>query len=71
MDRRGFIGSILAAGTAPWIAKAGVLMPVKKVITSEYFDGPLILASNGVWIMQGSITIHGTTKEWMRMIRIG
>lgn len=29
MNRRGFMGAILAAGAAPWIAKAGVLMPVR------------------------------------------
>lgn len=32
MNRRGFLGTILAAGAAPYVAKAGVLMPVRKPI---------------------------------------
>lgn len=32
MNRRGFLGAILAAGAAPWVAKAGVLMPVRTLI---------------------------------------
>lgn len=36
MNRRGFLQAILAAGVAPWaITKAGVLMPVRKVIVPE------------------------------------
>ena len=35
MDRRGFMQSILAAGVAPWACTAaGVLMPIKKIITA-------------------------------------
>lgn len=33
MQRRSFIASILAAGTAPAFARSGVLMPIKKVWT--------------------------------------
>ncbi len=40
MNRRGFLGSILAAGAAPWIAKAGVLMPVRPLIWTP-LDGQL------------------------------
>ncbi len=31
MNRRGFMGAILACGAAPWVAKAGVLMQVKEI----------------------------------------
>ena len=43
MNRRGFLQAILAAGVAPWvITKAGVLMPVRKVIVPP----PVIWHSN-------------------------
>lgn len=29
MNRRSFLSMILAAGAAPWVARAGVLMPVQ------------------------------------------
>lgn len=35
MNRRSFIASILAAGVAPYVAKAGVLMPVRRVWVPE------------------------------------
>jgi hypothetical protein len=35
MIRRSFMASILAAGVAPWIVKAGVLMPVKTIFAPE------------------------------------
>jgi hypothetical protein len=33
MDRRGFLRGILAAGMAPTVVKAGIIMPVKQIIT--------------------------------------
>jgi hypothetical protein len=32
MNRRGFLGGILAAGMAPMVVSAGVLMPVRSII---------------------------------------
>lgn len=31
MNRRGFIGGILAAGVAPFVVRAEMLMPVRKI----------------------------------------
>ena len=37
MNRRGFLAGILASGVAPWVVtKAGVLMPVKKIVTPTF-----------------------------------
>lgn len=33
MNRRSFLASILSAGASPWIAKAGLLMPVRELWT--------------------------------------
>lgn len=35
MNRRSFMGAILAAGAAPWVAKARVLMPVRCLVVPE------------------------------------
>lgn len=37
--RRSFLGSILAAGMAPAIVKAEILMPVRKIIVPEWGIG--------------------------------
>lgn len=40
MNRRGFLRGILAAGVAPYVSTvAGVLMPVKKIITPSFEIG--------------------------------
>lgn len=39
ITRRGLLSGILAAGVSPWIVKAGVLMPVKRIIVPEWGDG--------------------------------
>jgi hypothetical protein len=36
MNRRGFLGSILALGAAPAIVKAEILMPVRKIVVVDY-----------------------------------
>ena len=35
MQRRGFLGALLAAGVAPTFVGSSVLMPVRKIITPE------------------------------------
>lgn len=44
MQRRSFLGSILAAGCAPAFVGAGVLMPVREIWT-----GPSIITSVGTF----------------------
>jgi hypothetical protein len=39
MNRRGFLGGILAAGMAPMVVSAGVLMPVRPAAIILYGDG--------------------------------
>lgn len=43
MNRRGFLKSMLAAGTAPYVAKLGVLMPVTRIWTpaDSLFSGEI------------------------------
>lgn len=37
MNRRGFLSSILASGSAPYVSRlSGVLMPVKAIAVPEY-----------------------------------
>lgn len=36
MDRRGFIGSILALGAAPAIVRSGILMPVRDIRVATF-----------------------------------
>lgn len=38
MNRRTFLAGILATGTAPWVARAGVLMPVQSVWMPSYIS---------------------------------
>ena len=35
MQRRGFLGAMLAAGMAPAVVKSGVLMPVRPAIITD------------------------------------
>lgn len=50
ISRRSLMASILAAGVAPWIVKAGVLMPVKKIIVPSLFVPEFVdLSFNGPW----------------------
>lgn len=34
MNRRGFLASVLAAGTAPYVLPSGIIMPVRRLILS-------------------------------------
>jgi hypothetical protein len=47
--RRGFLGAMLAAAAAPAFVKAGVLMPVRKIIVPPTLTAaPLVLWGDGV-----------------------
>lgn len=37
MQRRGFLGAVLAAGVAPAAIGSGILMPVKKIVLVDPF----------------------------------
>ena len=64
MNRRGFLGAILAAGAAPWVAKAGVLMPVRPTILMPMeigrVDGIRIIFANRLWVADGGCTVRYT-----------
>lgn len=47
MKRRSFLASMLAAGMAPAIGHAGILMPVKKIFVPE--QGLVLDSSLGTW----------------------
>lgn len=54
MNRRSFLGSILAAGVAPAFVGSSVLMPVRRIISEwEYYTPSLFAfdpaAPNGDW----------------------
>jgi hypothetical protein len=51
MNRRGFLAGILAACAAPAIAKAGVLMPVRKIWTPPTEIVFPIAPQNGDWVL--------------------
>ncbi len=48
-SRRGFLGSILAAGFAPAAIGSGVLMPVRPIIAPPLFTSGFDVYANGVW----------------------
>lgn len=51
MQRRSFLGGILSTGMAPAFVKAGILMPVKKIIIPNY-------SSN--WVVNDDMRIYCT-----------
>ena len=72
MNRRGFLASILASATAPYVCTAaGVLMPVKKILAPtlwvgswesfRFIESPLppgaIVFKNRLWWVDGPMTI--------------
>lgn len=48
LNRRGFLGAMLAAGIAPLIVKAGVLMPVKKIVVPRDYDALIDLLESRI-----------------------
>lgn len=71
MNRRGFLGAILAAGAAPWVAKAGVLMPVKTLVTPEILTLERLQAirrqilENAWPSTRAPFFLHAAMKEWV------
>lgn len=58
--RRGFLGAILAAGAAPLIVKAGVLMPIRDTRVLLWADGLHDdTAALQYWINGGDVRFHG------------
>jgi hypothetical protein len=60
MNRRGFLKSMLAAGVAPYVVtSAGVLMPVKKILTAT--------APEIAFIQNGTGATSRTVQEALRL----
>lgn len=59
MNRRGFLGAILASGMAPAIGHAGILMPVRSIIL------PPRLSEKGVYISEDMPLDPHPWKYWM------
>ena len=57
MDRRGFLGAILAAGAAPAIVRIGSLMPVQSIIVPTTRQVVDVLYGNRL------LTIEQITRE--------
>lgn len=67
MNRRGFLGAVLAAAAAPYVVtKAGVLMPVKQIVTPERFWIAVDLAAEG----GGNCAVVGQLQMWQQTIFI-
>jgi hypothetical protein len=49
MNRRSFIGAMLAAAAAPAYVKAGILMPVKKIIVPGPILVPMLMNGGMLW----------------------
>lgn len=67
MNRRGFIGAILAAGLAPAIVRVASLMPVRGIVlpsTEETIDilygyaTPQLIAREGLQILKTKISLR-------------
>lgn len=56
MNRRGFLGAILASMAAPAIVRAGVLMPIKPV--DGYFVG-------GIFVPDQKISLEVGNEHWI------
>lgn len=69
MNRRGFLGAILAAGVAPAIVRAANIMPV---FLRREVGGLLVPEVSGMALMQGGgntlLTIEMVTKEALRIL---
>lgn len=60
MNRRGFLGAILAAGVAPAVVKASSLMPV---LVRKELGGLLVPEVSGMELLQATGGISMITKE--------
>lgn len=54
ITRRGFLGAILASGTAPAVVKAQILMPVKKIILPNQEDTVI----PGAWVIANGRAVY-------------
>ena len=62
MQRRGFLGAILAAGMAPAYVGASVLMPVKQIIAPEICRPELVVFWNGLLLLPGHDYVESDGK---------
>lgn len=63
MNRRGFLQGILAAGAAPWVCtKAGVLMPVKQIVTPDYMTASEVWARQQEWLREATARVHAELR---------
>lgn len=74
MDRRGFLGAILATGVAPAIIRSGILMPIKGIImpmTEEIgaFVGfntlltPSMITAEALRILEQNLTLSNLVNK--------
>lgn len=57
MQRRSFLAGILAAGAAPALAKAGVLMPVRELWKPQH-----VTIGHRHWLPGTALTFQNTSK---------
>jgi len=55
MNRRGFLGSILALGMAPAVVKAGVLMPVRPLVVLPTLDERMAINNRAAGALLASL----------------
>ena len=61
MNRRGFLQGILAAGIAPFVVTtAGVLMPVRKIITPQ-----LLFSVSDYFMQSGGFTLNQPVTQYI------
>jgi hypothetical protein len=76
VSRRGFLGAILAAATAPAVARSGILMPVKQVWVPDQklavvpssepdkeYGGLFFLRGDGRWFNP----VTGEVRDWSNL----
>lgn len=65
MNRRGFLGSILAAAAAPAIVRVGSLMPVTRIIVQDW-PAAIVTASEVLAAQSGMNMLFRARMELMR-----
>lgn len=74
MNRRGFLGAILAAAAAPAIVRSGILMPVHEIIVPDWLhktpEGVLseaveVMTRGTVQLEDGRVLTIGALREVM------